>query len=224
VAHPRDPFEARIAQKKRRAPAFEFVLDELAELEFETRPMFGCTAIYVRDRIVLVLRDKGPSDTDNGVWVAYQPDDEASLLRDFPRLSPIELFAGRTKGWRKLSSSSPEFESDVLQVCEHLRRRDPRLGKVPAGRKPKAGAARSTPSVQTAELRGTKPKASAAESNTAKPSAAESNTAKPSAAESNTAKPSAARSKPSEARSKATAAKPSAAKSRTGAARAARRR
>jgi hypothetical protein len=32
--------------------------------------MFGCLAIYVKDKIVLILRDKRASTADNGVWLA----------------------------------------------------------------------------------------------------------------------------------------------------------
>ena len=46
------------ALKKRKAVPHEFVLDAIAQLSPRTRPMFGCLAVYVEDKIVLVLRDK----------------------------------------------------------------------------------------------------------------------------------------------------------------------
>jgi hypothetical protein len=46
--HPDDLFAAK---KKKKIP-FEFVLDELEDLEPRTRPMFGCTAVYVEGALV----------------------------------------------------------------------------------------------------------------------------------------------------------------------------
>ncbi len=55
--------------KLRRRVPFEFVLEALSSLSPYTRPMFGCTAVYVADKIVLILRDKPNSEADNGVWL-----------------------------------------------------------------------------------------------------------------------------------------------------------
>ena len=32
--------------------------------------MFGCLAVYVQDKRVLILRDKREGAADNGVWLA----------------------------------------------------------------------------------------------------------------------------------------------------------
>ena len=48
------------------------MLDELAGVEPWTRPMFGCTAVYVEEKIVFILRDK--KDRDDGVWIATTKD------------------------------------------------------------------------------------------------------------------------------------------------------
>jgi hypothetical protein len=60
-----DPF---FAVKRRKVVPHEFVFDAIAPLSPETRSMFGCLAVYVADKIVLILRDKRePSKTaDNG--------------------------------------------------------------------------------------------------------------------------------------------------------------
>src|SRR5580658_8511735 len=65
-----DPDALFAASKPRRALPFDFVLAELEELGPFTRPMFGCHAIYVEDKIVFILRDKGDPREDDGVWVA----------------------------------------------------------------------------------------------------------------------------------------------------------
>ena len=56
---PRPPFDDVVfGIKPRKAVPFSFVLDAIAPLSPWTRPMFGCLAIYVQDKIVLILRDK----------------------------------------------------------------------------------------------------------------------------------------------------------------------
>lgn len=129
-----DPF-AQVVKTSKPVP-FEFVLDRLASLSPHTKPMFGCIAVYLGERIVMVLRDKGPSDADNGVWLAFEPEREAEVSSAFPRLQAIEVFSGSVRGWRKLSSRSPEFEDDVLEACRRLSVGDALLGKVPGRRKP----------------------------------------------------------------------------------------
>jgi hypothetical protein len=42
------------------------VLDAIAPLSPETRSMFGCLAVYVQDKIVLILRDKRDATADIG--------------------------------------------------------------------------------------------------------------------------------------------------------------
>jgi hypothetical protein len=46
------------------------VLDAIAPLSPETRSMFGCLAVYVEHKIVLILREKRDVTEDNGVWLA----------------------------------------------------------------------------------------------------------------------------------------------------------
>src|SRR5882724_5276241 len=52
--------------KRKSKPApHAFVLDALEGMGPMTRPMFGCLAVYVEEKIVLILRDKGAADHDN---------------------------------------------------------------------------------------------------------------------------------------------------------------
>ncbi|HXZ42789.1 MAG TPA: hypothetical protein VEG68_18770, partial [Terriglobales bacterium] len=41
--------------RRRKTVPHEFVLDAIAPLSPYTRPMFGCLAVYVQDKIVLIL-------------------------------------------------------------------------------------------------------------------------------------------------------------------------
>lgn len=126
----RDPF----APKARAKVPFAFVLDELEPLGPTTRPMFGCLAVYIGAKIVLVLRDRRVGPEDDGVWVATVPE-AGSLAEELPSLRPIALFGDKAAGWQVLPRDSETFEADVLTACALVRAGDPRIGKVPKARK-----------------------------------------------------------------------------------------
>lgn len=115
---------------KKKVP-FEFVLEELASLQPYTKPMFGCTSVYVDDRIVFILRDKPEPKKDRGVWVATTAEHHKSLRNDLPSMRSIALFGPGPTGWQVLPDSSPRFEDDVLKACQIVLKGDPRIGKVP---------------------------------------------------------------------------------------------
>lgn len=114
------------------------MLDELADMDPRTRPMFGCLAVYVGDRIVFILRERGGGDPDDGVWLAFEPEREAALRERFVRATEIEVFEGRVRGWLKLAATSRAFEDDVLAACAMVRDGDPMIGKVPNASRRKA--------------------------------------------------------------------------------------
>ena len=130
--------DALFASKPRKRIPHEFVLEALAELSPHTRPMFGCLAIYVGERIVLILRDKTASPVDNGVWLATTPEHHASLRRDFPHMRSIEVLGEQVTGWQVLPADATDFEESALRACELVAAGDPRIGKVPQRRKSKA--------------------------------------------------------------------------------------
>ena len=123
------------APKRRKAPPFEFVLDALAELSPRTNPMFGCLAIYVEDKIVLVLRDKREPSADNGVWLATTQEHHESLRREFPNMRSIAVFGKDVTGWQVLPADAADFEEAAMHACELVIARDPRIGKVPKSRR-----------------------------------------------------------------------------------------
>src|SRR5713101_4772158 len=89
------------AVKQRKPVPHEFVLDAIAPLSPRTRPMFGCLAVYVEDKvqekIVLILRNKEkPGQTaDNGVWLATTKEHHQSLRQEFPNMRSIQLLGKR---------------------------------------------------------------------------------------------------------------------------------
>jgi hypothetical protein len=126
--------DALFTVKRRKAVPHDFVLDAIAALSPETRPLFGCLAVYIDDKIVLVLRDKPDKTADNGVWLATTQEHHASLRREFPNMRSIQVLGKKVTGWQVLPADAPDFEQAALRACELIIRRDPRIGKVPGAR------------------------------------------------------------------------------------------
>jgi hypothetical protein len=97
--------------------------------------MFGCLAIYVGNKIVLILRDKRGPDADNGVWLATTVEHHESLRREFPTMRSTRIFRKQVTGWQVLPADAPDFEEAALRACELVVARDPRIGKVPNARR-----------------------------------------------------------------------------------------
>jgi hypothetical protein len=133
-----DPF----ATGRTKRPPFAFVLDEIARLEPWTRPMFGCTAVYVEEAIVFILRDK--KDADEGVWIATTKTHHASLRALLPSMRSITVFGTGETGWQVLPACAEDFEESVLRACALVVARDPRIGKVPKRKTPKRAASATT--------------------------------------------------------------------------------
>lgn len=127
--------EMPLAVRTRERLPYEFVLDALAPLSPWTRPMFGCLAVYVRDRIVLILREKVNESADNGVWLATTREHHASLLLEFPNMRSIRVLGKDVTGWQVLPADAPDFEEAATHACELIVARDARIGKVPGSRR-----------------------------------------------------------------------------------------
>ncbi|HYY68449.1 MAG TPA: hypothetical protein VE734_01850 [Terriglobales bacterium] len=121
----------------------EFVFEAIAALSPRTRPMFGCLAVYVEDKIVLILRDKRDKTSDNGVWLATTEEHHESLRREFPNMRSIQVLGKKVTGWQVLPVDAPDFEEAALRACELIIARDPRIGKVPGERRASRSAAKN---------------------------------------------------------------------------------
>lgn len=138
----RHPFDEAVAAARRTKPApYEFVLDEIASLSPVTRPMFGCIAVYVEDKIVLILREKRQPRADNGIWLATGTEHHESLRREFPRMRSIRVFGRKPTQWQVLPADDPDFETAAMRACRLILARDPRIGRVPKTRRIRKGRA-----------------------------------------------------------------------------------
>jgi hypothetical protein len=113
----------------------EFVLDALDVLSPITKPMFGCLAVYVKDKIVLILRDRPDHRADNGAWLATSAEHHASLQHEFPHMRSIQMFGMTVTNWQVLPADARDFEESAMHACELVIAGDPRIGRVPARRR-----------------------------------------------------------------------------------------
>jgi hypothetical protein len=137
-----------LTPKRRKPIPHAFVLDAIASLSPYTRPMFGCLAIYVKDKIVLILRDKPTSTNDNGVWLATTEEHHKSLGREFPNMRSIQVLGRPVTGWQVLPADAPDFETAALHACELVLAEDPRIGKVPGAKTSKSESKRGRKSLK----------------------------------------------------------------------------
>jgi len=127
--------DALFVGKPRKAAPHEFVLEALGALPYHTRPMFGSLAVYVEDKIVLLLRHRPQNTADNGVWLATSQEHHESLRREFPHMRSIKLLGKAVTEWQVLPADAPDFEEAAMRACELIVARDPRIGKTPATRR-----------------------------------------------------------------------------------------
>jgi len=124
------------SSKVRKPIPFEFVLDELSALDLHTRPMFGCTAVYIGSKIVLVLRKKEKMDADTGIWVCI-PDEHVAVMKErFGMLRGVSFFEDPDSAWQVLHETDPAFEETALQFCSMIKKGTPLIGRVPKQKKP----------------------------------------------------------------------------------------
>ena len=138
-AVPRDESPFRVKQRKN--VPHQFVLETIAALSPRTKPMFGCLAVYVGEKIVLILRDRPEKTVDNGVWLATTEQHHESLRKEFPNMRSIAVFGKKVTGWQVLPADAADFEETALHACDLILAGDARIGKIPKERQG-SGAAR----------------------------------------------------------------------------------
>lgn len=125
------------AKPKRRSVPYPFIVEALAPLEPEVRPMFSGFAVYVGEKIVLMLRDSQKQPEDNGAWLVFSESADLAdprIRHDFPSLRLINLLGGKIAHWRLIPADSASFESEALHACELLLKHDVRFGRIPQSR------------------------------------------------------------------------------------------
>ena len=116
---------------------FNFVLEYLEPLPYVVKPFFGCHGIYIGPKIMLILRDRVDHTESNGVWIATLHEHHASLKKTFPSMHSVSVLnngVGET-AWQMIPANANDFESSVLELCQLIRRKDERIGRVPKKKK-----------------------------------------------------------------------------------------
>jgi hypothetical protein len=134
---PANSIKPLTAKPRRKSPPYPFILEALAPLNPEVRPMFSGHSVYIEDKIVCMLRDHPKSPQDNGIWLVFSETADLTnpaLKREFPSLRPIQLLGGKINHWLVLPADSSNFESESLHACDLLLAHDPRLGRIPKSR------------------------------------------------------------------------------------------
>jgi hypothetical protein len=98
---------------------------------FLLRAMFGTKAAYLDGKLVLCFAAK--REPWRGVLVCTERHHHASLMAEFPALSPHPVLAK----WLYLPDSRSSFDSTAERLVGIVRRRDPRVGIVPHAKKAK---------------------------------------------------------------------------------------
>ena len=121
---------------------FEFVLETLLPLNPRVNPMFGAFAVYVGEKIVLVLRNKEDHQEANGVWIATKSEYHPSLKKIFPSMRSVYLLSdGKAETqWQMLPLDADDFETSAIKACELILHGDERIGRIPKPRKKKKKA------------------------------------------------------------------------------------
>jgi len=117
--------------KSRAEIPFAFVLDYLERKDPQVRRMFGCFAIYLEEKLVLVLRKRQDHLRDNGVWLATRHEHHESLQRVFPSMRPVYLLGNKPSAWQNIPETADDFEESVVTACELVMKNDPRIGIIP---------------------------------------------------------------------------------------------
>ena len=118
---------------------FDFILDYLLPIETEIRPFFGMFSIYSGQKLLLMLRERKNEPEMNGIWIALNKG-HAVLKAEMPGLRPYPGSGGGKKdnGWLQIHPDLDQFEELAIRICEMIVHRDPRIGRIPPPRKPKA--------------------------------------------------------------------------------------
>src|SRR4051794_494575 len=88
---------------KRKSAPYPFIIEALAPLEPEVKPMFSGFAVYAGDKILVMLRDSPKHPEDNGLWLVFSETanlHDPTLVRDFPSLRLIDLLGGKIAHWK----------------------------------------------------------------------------------------------------------------------------
>lgn len=133
----------------------DFFLQALAPMPYVIKAMFGCRMLYRGDQMLcFIMNNMDKYPLDNGVAFAVKLEHQDSLRALFPELRWLRSFGddGGPGTWLLIPSEAPSFESDLLELAELIKRRDPRIGRdSPSAKKRRSGGGKRGAQKKTAK-------------------------------------------------------------------------
>jgi len=118
-------------KKKQKNPLLWVVDSIVEEPSYINRAWFGCRAIYLHGRLMLVLCSG--DDPWDGLLIPTEHDFHDAILQDFENVVQHPVL----KKWLYLPEASEDFESVSSEIVEAVRTGDQRFGVEPKERKRK---------------------------------------------------------------------------------------
>ncbi|HTL80971.1 MAG TPA: hypothetical protein VL651_04670 [Bacteroidia bacterium] len=116
---------------------FPFIEEALLSKHPVIKPMFGCQAIYIGEKLMLMMRNKEDHVDANGVWIATSREHHETLKKEIPCLRSVYILSnGKNETeWQMIPIDDDDFETLAMKVCDMILRNDPRIGKIPKSKK-----------------------------------------------------------------------------------------
>ena len=110
---------------------FDFILNYLPR-NIVVQPAIGMFYIYFDKKIVLIVRQTTKNKQHNGLWIATNREDHASLKAEIPAITDFVFDEGEgvDSAWLLLSEDHDDFETAAATVCELISNRDKRIGRI----------------------------------------------------------------------------------------------
>ncbi|MES2332532.1 MAG: hypothetical protein V4539_23195 [Bacteroidota bacterium] len=110
---------------------FDFILNYLPR-KIVVHPAIGMFYIYFDKKIVLIARQTAKNKQHNGLWIATNREDHASLKAEIPAITDFVFDEGKEvdSPWLLLKEDHDDFETAAGTVCELILNRDKRIGRV----------------------------------------------------------------------------------------------
>lgn len=121
--------------KSKKAHSLDWLVERLeSKPTYLRRKMFGCEAVYLEGRLVLVIAEG--EEPWNGILLPTDREHHSAIMKKHRSLQPHRILGK----WLYLSQADPYFEEEAPSIIERIEKGDPLLGiePKPKRRKPKA--------------------------------------------------------------------------------------
>jgi len=103
----------------------QWIADRLEEHPtFVQKKMFGCEALCLRQKQMLVLAAK--EEPWNGLMICTSKEHHDAFEKEFPTLKPHPILGK----WLYISQKDPDFESIAEKMVDFILKNDPRIGVI----------------------------------------------------------------------------------------------